>query len=125
MKSPGIIFYGTPEFAVASLEKLLQNNFNVIAVVTSPDKPAGRGQKLQVSPVKEFALQHSLKILQPVNMKDPAFLEELNALAPDLQIVVAFRMMPEAVWKLPKLGTFNLHGCCCPSIVAPRRFTGP
>jgi len=114
MKSPAIIFYGTPEFAVASLEELLKNNHKIIAVVTSPDKPAGRGQKLHTSPVKDFALQHSLKILQPVNLKDPAFMEELTQLNPDLQIVVAFRMMPEAVWQYPKLGTFNLHGSLLP-----------
>ena len=114
MKSPKIIFYGTPEFAVSSLEQLLKNQFNIIAVVTSPDKPAGRGQKLQTSPVKDFALQHSLKILQPVNLKDPEFMEELKKLNPDLQIVVAFRMLPEDVWKFPKLGTFNLHASLLP-----------
>src|SRR6187200_647446 len=105
MNSPGIVFYGTPEFAVASLEALLKNNLNVLAVVTSPDKPAGRGQKLHTSPVKDFALKHSLKILQPVNLKDPGFIDELKQINPDLQIVVAFRMTPEAVWQFPKLGT--------------------
>ena len=114
MKSPGIIFYGTPEFAVASLASLVQNKYKILAVVTSPDKPAGRGQKLQTSPVKDFALQHSLKILQPANMKDQAFLDELKELNPDLQIVVAFRMMPKAVWQFPKLGTFNLHASLLP-----------
>jgi methionyl-tRNA formyltransferase len=114
MKSPGIIFYGTPEFAVATLERLVQNKNKILAVVTSPDKPAGRGQKLQTSPVKDFALQHSLKILQPSNLKDPAFMDELTKLNPDLQIVVAFRMMPEAVWQLPKMGTFNLHASLLP-----------
>jgi methionyl-tRNA formyltransferase len=114
MKSPRIIFYGTPEFAVASLDQLLKNKFTIIAVVTSPDKPAGRGQKLQTSPVKDYALQHSLKILQPVNLKDPEFMEELKKLNPDLQIVVAFRMLPEDVWKFPKLGTFNLHASLLP-----------
>jgi methionyl-tRNA formyltransferase len=114
MKSPKIIFYGTPEFAVASLDQLLKNKFNILAVVTAPDKPAGRGQKLQTSPVKDFALQHSLKILQPVNLKDPEFMDELMHLNPDLQIVVAFRMLPEHVWKFPKLGTFNLHASLLP-----------
>ena len=114
MNSPGIVFYGTPEFAVASLEQLLKNKLNVLAVVTSPDKPAGRGQKIQMSPVKEFALKHSLKILQPVNLKDAAFMDELKQLNPDLQIVVAFRMMPEDVWKFPPLGTFNLHASLLP-----------
>lgn len=114
MSSPGIIFYGTPEFAVASLDRLLANQVNVLAVVTSPDKPAGRGQKIHTSAVKDFALMRNLKILQPVNMKDEAFLNELRALDPDLQVVVAFRMMPEQVWKFPKLGTFNLHASLLP-----------
>ncbi|CAN5594476.1 methionyl-tRNA formyltransferase [soil metagenome] len=114
MGLPGIIFYGTPEFAVTSLERLLQNKFNVLAVVTSPDKPAGRGQKILTSAVKDCAVKHDLKILQPVNMKDDSFLAELKLLSPDLQIVVAFRMMPEQVWKFPKLGTFNLHASLLP-----------
>ena len=114
MSTPGIVFYGTPEFAVASLERLIQNKFNILAVVTAPDKPAGRGQKIQTSAVKDCAVKHQLKILQPVNMKDPAFLEELKQLNPELQVVVAFRMMPEDVWKLPKLGTFNLHASLLP-----------
>lgn len=114
MSAPAIIFYGTPEFAVATLERLIQNKFNIIAVVTSPDKPAGRGQKIQTSAVKECALKHQLKILQPENLKDPSFLEELIKLNPDLQIVVAFRMLPEQVWKFPKLGTFNLHASLLP-----------
>ena len=114
MDAPGIVFYGTPEFAVASLEALLKNKMNVLAVVTSPDKPAGRGQKLHTSPVKDFALSNSLKILQPVNLKDEGFMDELKQLNPDLQIVVAFRMMPEPVWQFPKLGTFNLHASLLP-----------
>lgn len=114
MSTPGIIFYGTPEFAVASLEQLLKHKYNILAVVTSPDKPGGRGQKIQTSPVKDFAVKNSLKILQPANLKDESFLNELKGLNPDLQIVVAFRMMPEAVWQLPKLGTFNLHGSLLP-----------
>lgn len=114
MSAPAIIFYGTPEFAVATLERLIQHKFNIIAVVTAPDKPAGRGQKIQTSPVKDFALKHDLKILQPVNLKDPSFIEELTKLNPDLQIVVAFRMLPELVWKFPKLGTINLHASLLP-----------
>jgi methionyl-tRNA formyltransferase len=109
-----IVFYGTPEFAVQSLSILVRNNYDVVAVVTAPDKPAGRGQKLAASPVKECALKHNLKIIQPVNLKDESFLEELKSLNPDLQVVVAFRMMPESVWKLPKLGTFNLHASLLP-----------
>ena len=109
-----IIFYGTPEFAVPSLDILVKNNFHVIAVVTSPDKPAGRGQKISASPVKEYALAHGLKILQPSNMKDEGFIQQLHELNPELQVVVAFRMMPEAVWSLPKLGTFNLHASLLP-----------
>src|SRR5437868_14549923 len=94
-----IIFYGTPEFAVPSLDILVKNGYNIIAVVTVPDKPAGRGQKIISSPVKEYAEQHGLKILQPSNLKDENFIHELCELKPDLQIVVAFRMMPEVVWK--------------------------
>lgn len=114
MATPGIIFYGTPGFAVASLERLVQNHFNILAVVTAPDKPAGRGQKMNTSAVKNFAEKNNLKILQPVNLKDESFIAELKQLNPDLQIVVAFRMMPEEVWKLPKLGTFNLHASLLP-----------
>ncbi len=114
MSAPAIIFYGTPEFAVATLERLIQNKFNIIAVVTSPDKPAGRGQKMQTSAVKDCALKHHLKILQPENLKDTSFISELTQLKPDLQIVVAFRMLPEQVWKFPKLGTFNLHASLLP-----------
>ena len=114
MASPGIIFYGTPEFAVASLERLIQNNFTILAVVTAPDKPAGRGQKIHTSAVKDCAIKYNLPVLQPVNMKDPAFMEQLKQFNPDLQIVVAFRMMPEQVWKYPRLGTFNLHASLLP-----------
>jgi len=109
-----IVFYGTPEFAVASLEALHTNDINIAAVVTSPDKPSGRGQRITVSPVKEFAVKNNLPILQPSNLKDESFLNQLKAINPDLQIVVAFRMMPEAVWKLPRLGTFNLHASLLP-----------
>jgi methionyl-tRNA formyltransferase len=115
MSSPlKIIFYGTPEFAVPSLDILVKNKYNIVAVVTVPDKPAGRGQKIISSPVKEYAEQHGLKILQPSNLKDENFLHDLQELNPDLQVVVAFRMMPEAVWKLPKRGTFNLHASLLP-----------
>ncbi len=115
MSSPlRIIFYGTPEFAVPSLDILVKNDYNIVGVVTVPDKPAGRGQKIISSPVKEYAEKHELKILQPVNLKDENFIHELTELKPDLQIVVAFRMMPEAVWKLPKHGTFNLHASLLP-----------
>jgi methionyl-tRNA formyltransferase len=111
---PRIIFYGTPDFAVASLRRLIEEGFNVVSVVTSPDKPAGRGLKVADSPVKEFAISSELPLLQPANMKDPGFHAELKALDPDLQIVVAFRMMPKDVWTLPRFGTFNLHASLLP-----------
>ncbi|MGZ3899756.1 MAG: methionyl-tRNA formyltransferase [Bacteroidia bacterium] len=109
-----IIFMGTPEFAVPCLEKLINNNYNIVAVVTAPDKAAGRGQQLQSSAVKQFALTHGLKILQPENLKDEKFISELRELKPDLQLVVAFRMLPEAVWNMPPLGTYNLHASLLP-----------
>ncbi len=109
-----IIFYGTPEFAVPSLDILIKNGYQIAAVVTVPDKPSGRGQKIISSPVKEYAEKHGLKILQPSNLKDENFINELKEIKPDLQIVVAFRMMPEVVWKMPRLGTFNLHGSLLP-----------
>lgn len=109
-----IIFMGTPEFAVASLEKLIKERCNIVAVVTAPDKPAGRGMQLQQSAVKKFALLHNLKILQPEKLKSELFLQELEALRADLQIVVAFRMLPEMVWNMPPLGTINLHGSLLP-----------
>ncbi len=105
---------GTPEFAVESLRVLVDNNFEVVGVVTMPDKPAGRGHKLQFSPVKQFALDRNLKLLQPEKLKDEAFLDELQSLKADLQIVVAFRMLPEVVWNMPKYGTFNLHASLLP-----------
>lgn len=105
---------GTPEFAVPSLQILVEHHLNVVAVITAPDKPQGRGQKLQASPVKEFALQHHIPVLQPTNLKSPEFLQDLNALQANLQIVVAFRMLPEVVWAMPSLGTFNLHGSLLP-----------
>ena len=109
-----IVFMGTPEFAVASLDILVKNNYNVVGVVTVPDKPAGRGQQIQESAVKQYAKEKGLKILQPVKLKDPAFIEELKNLKADLQIVVAFRMLPEEVWNMPPLGTYNLHGSLLP-----------
>ncbi len=105
---------GTPEFAVPSLEILVTNHFNVVAVITAPDKPQGRGQKLVPSPVKECALKHGIPVLQPTNLKSPEFLETLKSYQANLQIVVAFRMLPEVVWAMPALGTFNLHGSLLP-----------
>jgi methionyl-tRNA formyltransferase len=105
---------GTPEFAVPSLEMLVKNQFNVVAVITAPDKPQGRGQKLTPSPVKESALKHSIPVLQPLNLKAPEFIEELKSYQANLQVVVAFRMLPEMVWAMPALGTFNLHASLLP-----------
>lgn len=105
---------GTPDFAVESLKILVENNYNVVAVVTMPDKPAGRGHKLQFSAVKKYALEHNLPLLQPQNLKNEDFLDELRAFEADLQIVVAFRMLPEQVWNMPPLGTFNLHASLLP-----------
>jgi len=109
-----IIFMGTPDFAVGSLKMLLDNQFQLVAVVTSPDKPAGRGQQISQSPVKEFATTHNLRVLQPTNLKDESFLHELENLKADLQVIVAFRMLPEKVWNMPKLGSINLHGSLLP-----------
>ena len=109
-----IVFMGTPEFAVSSLEILIKNGFDVVAVITAPDKPAGRGQKIKQSAVKEFAIKQQIKILQPTNLKDSNFISELKALKADLQIVVAFRMLPEIIWDMPKLGTYNLHASLLP-----------
>ena len=105
---------GTPDFAVAGLRALVENGYNVVAVVTMPDKPAGRGHKVQFSPVKQYALEAGLPVLQPEKLKDPAFVEELASYHADLQIVVAFRMLPEVVWSMPRLGTFNLHASLLP-----------
>lgn len=105
---------GTPEFAVASLDALVGGGYNVVGVVTMPDKPAGRGYKMQFSAVKEYALAHNLPLLQPEKLKNEEFLDALRALHADLQIVVAFRMLPEVVWAMPPLGTFNLHGSLLP-----------
>ncbi|TAH25752.1 MAG: methionyl-tRNA formyltransferase [Cytophagales bacterium] len=109
-----IIYMGTPDFAVPGLEILIKNNFNVVAVITAPDKPAGRGLKLQISPVKEAALKYGIPVLQPEKLKSPDFLEQLRSFQADLQIVVAFRMLPELVWNMPRLGTFNLHASLLP-----------
>jgi methionyl-tRNA formyltransferase len=109
-----IIFLGTPEFAVASLDALVKADRNIVAVVTAPDKLAGRGMHLQQSAVKKYAVEKGLNILQPEKLKDPIFLDELRALKADLQIVVAFRMMPEIVWNMPPMGTINLHGSLLP-----------
>lgn len=109
-----IIFMGTPEFAVPSLDILVKNGHDIVGVVTAPDKPAGRGQKLLESDVKKYALAQGLNILQPTNLKDPEFVEQLRQLKADLQIVVAFRMLPEIVWNMPPKGTFNLHGSLLP-----------
>ncbi len=105
---------GTPDFAVEPLRRLVEAGKNIVAVVTMPDKPAGRGHKIQFSPVKEYALSVNLPILQPVNLKDPEFVEQLRSYQADLQIVVAFRMLPEIVWNMPPLGTFNLHASLLP-----------
>ena len=109
-----IIFMGTPEFAVASLDALVKAKFNIVAVITAPDKPRGRGLKLVPSPVKECALQHGIDVLQPPNLKSPDFLETLKRYNANLQIVVAFRMLPEVVWSMPSFGTFNLHASLLP-----------
>lgn len=109
-----IVFMGTPEFAVASLDALLRAGYSVVAVVTMPDKPAGRGMKLTESAVKKYASEKGLKILQPVKLKDPSFIEELRSLKADIQIVVAFRMLPEVVWNMPPMGTINVHGSLLP-----------
>ncbi len=110
-----IVFMGTPDFAVESLRCLVEGGYNVVGVITMPDKPVGRhGSILQPSPVKQYAMEHGLKVLQPVRLKDEAFVEELRSLKSDLQIVVAFRMLPEVVWKMPPMGTFNLHASLLP-----------
>src|SRR5258706_810196 len=114
MNNLRIIFMGTPEFAVPSLEILVENKLNIVAVITAPDKPQGRGQKLTASPVKECALKHGLPVLQPTNLKSPEFFNELKSYNANLQVVVAFRMLPEAIWAMPSLGTFNLHASLLP-----------
>jgi Methionyl-tRNA formyltransferase len=115
MEKLRIVFMGTPEFAVGILDTIIKNNFEVVGVITAADKPAGRGQKIKYSAVKEYALEHNLKLLQPTNLKDETFLAELRSLNANLQVVVAFRMLPEVVWRMPKLGTFNLHASLLPN----------
>src|SRR5690606_20365472 len=114
MEKLRIVFMGTPDFAVGILDAIYKENYEIAAVITAADKPAGRGQKIHESAVKQYALEKGLKILQPVNLKSEAFLDELRALNANLQVVVAFRMLPKAVWAMPKLGTFNLHASLLP-----------
>lgn len=109
-----IVFMGTPDFAVATLKTIIENEYDVVGVITAPDKPAGRGRKLNQSAVKKFALEQDLNILQPTNLKNESFIEELRALKANLQIIVAFRMLPKVVWSMPKFGTFNLHASLLP-----------
>lgn len=109
-----IVFMGTPDFAVESLKILVENKYNIVGVITAPDKPAGRGQKLHESAVKKYAVANNLKVLQPTNLKAEAFITELKSLNANLQIVVAFRMLPEVVWNMPEIGTFNLHASLLP-----------
>ena len=113
-KDVRIVYMGTPDFAVEPLKALVEAGFNVVGVVTVPDKPAGRGQKMQSSPVKLYAQEKGIGILQPEKLKNPDFISELASLTPDIAIVVAFRMLPESVWSIPKLGTFNLHASLLP-----------
>ncbi|OYZ01395.1 MAG: methionyl-tRNA formyltransferase [Sphingobacteriia bacterium 28-36-52] len=109
-----IVFMGTPDFAVASLDALVSNGFKVVSVITAPDKPAGRGLKLTESAVKQYAVAKGIPVIQPIKLKDPAFIADLSALQADIQIVVAFRMLPEIVWNMPKMGTLNVHGSLLP-----------
>jgi methionyl-tRNA formyltransferase len=115
MEKLRIVFMGTPEFAVGILDAILKNNYEVVGVITAADKPAGRGQKIKYSAVKEFALENNLKLLQPTNLKNEDFIEELKNLQANLQVIVAFRMLPEVVWNMPKYGTFNLHASLLPN----------
>ncbi len=114
MKDLRIVFMGTPDFAVATLDSLLMNGYNVVAVVTTPDRPAGRGRKINMPAVKEFAVSKQLPVFQPENLKDPEFVGNLKSLRADIFIVVAFRMLPEIIWSMPALGTFNLHASLLP-----------
>ena len=109
-----IVFLGTPDFAVASLKAIIDKGFDVVAVVTAPDKPAGRGMHLQFSPIKKFALEKNIPVLQPTKLKDELFINELKSYQADIQVVIAFRMLPEVVWNMPKLGTVNLHASLLP-----------
>lgn len=114
MEKLKIVFMGTPDFAVGILDTIYSNNYEIVGVITAPDKPAGRGQKISMSAVKEYALAKNLRLLQPTNLKSEDFLDELKSLNANLQVVVAFRMLPEVVWKMPQLGTFNLHASLLP-----------
>jgi methionyl-tRNA formyltransferase len=109
-----IVFMGTPDFAVASLKALSENGFDIVGVITSPDKPSGRGQKINVSAVKKYSIENGFEVLQPLKLKDPVFLKELKMLNADLQVIVAFRMLPEIVWNMPPKGTVNLHASLLP-----------
>ena len=115
MKKLKIVFMGTPEFAVGILDTIVKNNYEVVGVITAADKPAGRGQQIKYSAVKEYALLHQLNLLQPTNLKEDSFIEELKSLKANLQVVVAFRMLPKVVWEMPELGTFNLHASLLPN----------
>ena len=115
MRDLRIIFMGTPEFAVSILKKLVEDNYNIVGVITAPDKKAGRGRKINESPVKKYAIENKLNLLQPTNLKSENFVTGLKALEANLQIVVAFRMLPKVVWKMPEYGTFNLHASLLPS----------
>jgi methionyl-tRNA formyltransferase len=121
MKDLRIIFMGTPDFAVPSLSAIMNNGYHVVGVITAPDKPRGRGRKVSYSPVKSFALAHDIPVLQPTNLKSPEFFEELSGYQANLQVVVAFRMLPEIIWSMPELGTFNLH----PPLVPAYRGAAP
>ena len=114
MRDLRIVFMGTPDFAVETLKTIVEAGYNVVGVITAPDRPAGRGRKLQESAVKKYATENGLQVLQPTNLKAENFLEELESLQANLQVVVAFRMLPEAVWKMPEFGTFNLHASLLP-----------
>jgi methionyl-tRNA formyltransferase len=114
MEKLRIVFMGTPDFAVGILDTIYQNNYEIVGVITAPDKPAGRGQKVSTSAVKDYAVSKNLRLLQPTNLKSEGFLAELKSLNANLHVVVAFRMLPEVVWKMPKLGTFNLHASLLP-----------
>ncbi|WP_082050843.1 methionyl-tRNA formyltransferase [Neotamlana sedimentorum] len=115
MRNLRIVFMGTPDFAVTTLKTLVENNYNIVGVITAPDKPAGRGRKLNESAVKQYAKSQDLNILQPTNLKSEDFIENLKALRANLQIVVAFRMLPKVVWQMPEYGTFNLHASLLPN----------
>lgn len=114
MEALRIVFMGTPDFAVGILDKLVKNEYNIVGVITAPDRPAGRGRKLNQSAVKKYAVENNLKVLQPTNLKDEDFLNTLKSLNANLQIVVAFRMLPKVVWSMPEYGTFNLHASLLP-----------